>query len=56
LRASLTSFLDDPVLHVSACSLWPERLDCGRGCLGGFAAGRHVRIRLPIADRPSVNI
>jgi hypothetical protein len=55
LRAALTSFLDDPVLEVSACSLWPERLNCDRGCLGGLAAGRHVRIHLPIANRPSAN-
>ena len=52
-RASLTSFFGDPVLHVSACSLWPERLNCGRGCLHGFAAGEQVRIRVPIANRPS---
>ena len=52
-RASITSFFGDPVLHVSACSLWPERLNCGRGCLHGFAAGEQVRIRVPFANRPS---
>ena len=52
-RVFLTSFFGDPVLHVSACSLWPERLNCGRGCLHGFAAGEQVRIRVPIANRPS---
>jgi hypothetical protein len=55
LRAALTSFLDDPVLEVSTCSLWPERLNCDRRCLGGLAAGRHVRIQVPIAGRPSAN-
>src|SRR5262245_12719432 len=52
-RASITSFFGDPVLDVSACSLWPERLNCGRGCLHGFAAVEQVQISVPIANRPS---
>ena len=52
-RASRTSFFGDPVLHVSACSLWPERLNCGRACLHALAAGEQVRIRVPIANRPA---
>jgi len=55
LRASFTSLFNDPVLHVNACSLWPERLNCGRGCLQALAAGQQVRIRVPIANRPSPN-
>jgi hypothetical protein len=55
VRASLTSFFNDPVLHVSACSLWPGRLNYGRACLGGFEARRQARIRVPIANGPSTN-
>lgn len=33
LRPSLTSFWGNPTLQVSACSQWPERLNCDRACL-----------------------
>ena len=33
LRAAISSFMDDPELHVNACSRWPERRNCGQECL-----------------------
>jgi len=33
VHAALSSFMDDPELHVKACSRWPERRNCGQECL-----------------------
>ena len=33
LHAAISSAIGDPELQVSDCSRWPERRDCGQGCL-----------------------
>jgi len=32
-EAALGAFLSEPTLHLSRCSRWPERADCGQDCL-----------------------
>jgi len=32
-EAALGTFLSEPTLHLSQCSRWPERQDCGQECL-----------------------
>ncbi|MBI2371269.1 MAG: hypothetical protein HYV08_13740 [Deltaproteobacteria bacterium] len=33
VQAGVTSAFGKPRLRVSRCSLWPNRWDCGQGCL-----------------------
>jgi hypothetical protein len=33
LHAALSSAVDDSELHVTHCSRWPERQDCGQECV-----------------------
>jgi len=32
-EAAVGAFLSEPTLHLSQCSRWPERQDCGQECL-----------------------
>ena len=33
LHAAVSSPVDDPELHVTDCSRWPERQECGQECV-----------------------
>ena len=37
-HAAATAFSKSPQLRLSACSRWPERADCGQGCLAQVEA------------------
>jgi hypothetical protein len=32
-KAAFTAAVDEPKLHLSSCSRWPERQDCGQECV-----------------------
>lgn len=37
-EAALGAFFNEPTLHLSACTRWPERQDCGQDCLDQIEA------------------
>ena len=54
-HACLTSFFDDPILQLSACSRWPERQNCDRACLRELEGGRQLQARFPFVGGSSIN-
>jgi hypothetical protein len=36
-HAAITAIPGPPHVHVTACSLWPERKGCAQACVGGHA-------------------